>query len=318
MPAPVATEAQCSGPEQNLSRNPTEQLGASANPVSKRHNEKPSQKCCLATTLAIAKVELQTIPNQDPVDGHLKNQQNMLHKRDYYNFLKESICKYNMDNNADLHIENTTMNVMMSVLFRSQIPIQRLRSLQPVIFGPEQSGKEGSLLAFRLPIKVLQQDLSKISPETLQGDEVLTWGLCGSHAAQIGDCIMGGLTKAGPQCYDGKWCWAFGSLHEQGPTETLASGQMLLLLEKFKRHVCNMANVAVEVTHCGMLVKGQPPPEPGPPRVIFHSRTSAGRQHAFLPTDAVVTGLLFYNTTSGELPGWPADLRFDEFCHDER
>lgn len=293
-------------------------------PGTQLHNlepqRQPSHKFCPTTTLAIAKVKLQTIPNQDPGDWRLKNQQNKLRKMDYRTYLVDSIRKYNMNNGADLQIENITMNLMMSILCSSQIPTQRLESLHPVIIGgpehgKENSGEEGRHVAFRLPIKVLQEDLHKRSLENLDGEEVLMWGLCGSNAAHIADILRSGLTKAGHECYDGKWCWAL----ECVSTHPEARGQMQVLLEKFKQSIdVNVVNVAVEVMHCGRLVRGLPPQELAQPREIFRSRRKTRSVwHAFLPTDAVVTGLIFYNPTSGELPGWPADLDFDEFDYEE-
>lgn len=292
-----------------MSRNPTKQRGASTGPVSKRHKENLSQTRCTATTLAIAKGELQTIPWQDE-----KNRQNKIHKRDYHAFLDDSIRKYNLDNGVDLHIENVMMNILMGILFRSQIPIHRLRSLQPMIYGTEEgknSGKDGNLLAFRLPFQSSEQDRSKFLLETLQGEDTPFWGLCGAQVAPMGDMISGGLTKGAPLCSDGKWCWGLGCIDP--PT------QMMTVLEAFKNeygHGNNVVNVGVEVLIRGVPRRGPVPDEPPSvdvaDRFVYRSRNTRNKLLTFSPTDAVITGLIFFNATAEEMPFWDSILYFDE------
>ena len=203
------------------------------------------------------------------------------------------------------------MNVMMSILFQSEIPLSRLRDLQPLTYPKDHKDFPDELLAIRLPFNTLPEDLNKIAPETKGVSELTMWGLHGSAAANIGLIVRDGFKAFSPESdwgSGGCWCigrspsWTRGALHYE----------MMHWLEKFKTGGKNYCNVAVEVMFIGEQVKSNDAADVGD-RKFAHVKPKSGSKHnyyCFDKNDAVVTGLWFFNEEMME--DWPDQLDFQE------
>lgn len=249
---------------------------------------------------------LQIIPNQDPQENPAETPG----KKEYYEALEQSIHKYNLVHEKDLCIFPCMMNVLMSILFQSDIPLSRLGDLQPLIYPADHKDSPGEVLAIRLPFETLEADYNKIAPETKGAHELTMWGLHGSAAANLGLIIRDGLQQFNPESEWGSGgCWCIGRWLSW--SRNALDWDMAHWLEKFKTGTRNSCQVAAEVTFIGEQVESNNAIDVGP-RKFAHVKGSGTKHnyYCFDESDSVITGLWFFNPKTME--DWPAELDFKE------